>query len=469
MRREQYPQRLNPTNIVHHTEQGRLFLQRMVDGLRIRDSIPGLPTNYVGRSGKSAAELINELRARLRRVDNFDAAVNQIKACEYFEDALRGHTVLIAQSRNDLPSDVTIAYRHAAGEFQLEAMYSVAHDDPTGPLVVGPWLLPATKVRTTSSLRRYVFGLHEFTEPEELFESYVYRTIYNDRRMSWHAIVLARDKRFTWVLYVWFSVDDYTKILEVVTNVRAGLSQIAPVLGELFERLLADEGSACKFIHEDSIHKGLLTFDLDFRRLRRQNFAAEMMLQGLTDPYQIAVLRASVYNRLRLEYSRRLTAGLPTRWLVDAYCHPTDFYPADVTHLPALEVEVEVRPGSSVHPPEMVVSLRELHLPHLPSLKTWRLSEHTTTGVATSLRKLGSEYREGEELRELPDGYFIKATMCIARPVWDIDIIADRVQHYHRVEATDLGRKGLQAVDFKTYPMCALLFRGAIIGVLQAV
>lgn len=459
MTRVVYPESLEPANVVHHTEQGRMFLQRMLAGLRQRDPIPPLATDSL--------DLISALRAQLEQTTNLDAAVTAIKQSPYFEPYLREHTVLIAQVRNHLPSDTSIVYRHADGEFDLESMYLVSHDDPTGPLVTGPWLAPATAIRSSEVLQRQVFGLHEFAEPEELLDSRVYRTIYADRLVSWHATILARDAKLTWVLYVWFRADDYTRLRQVVTRIRVGLARVAPRLGEIFEAELHKDPHV--FRDEDSVHQGMLQFDEHFTTLRRTNFAAEMMLQSLTDPYQVAPRRVSVYERIRLEYQRRTAAGLPCSWTVDSYCHPTDFYPANGGCVPALRVSVEHRVHENSRTKEVLVRLRELHLPHLRPLASWRLIEHPPAGVATSLKRLGSTYREGAEPSELPDGYFIKAIMCVARPVWDIDIIADRVQHYYRIEATELGRKGLKNVDFKQHPMCALLFRGQIIGVLQAI
>ncbi|MCA9702030.1 MAG: hypothetical protein KC431_31195, partial [Myxococcales bacterium] len=103
-----------------------------------------------------------------------------------------------------------------------------------------------------------------------------------------------------------------------------------------------------------------------------------------------------------------------------------------------------------------------------PPIASWSLTEHQLTGLATSLKNLGEAQCADLSCRQ-PVGYFIKSIPCIARPVWDVDVIADRIRRYPRVDATRLGRRGPRTVNFDRGPMVALLFRKHIIGILQAV
>ena len=454
------PRKLKVSNLVLHTEQGPALTRKMLDELRRRDAVPVVP--------QERAHMIKVLLDKIAQADTLHDALRAIKASPYFHRYLKGRAILIEQDRNAIPSDVTIVYRHSNTDFQLESVFSVSHSDPIGPLVTSKDLLPATVDRTEDCLQRYGFGLHELAEPEELLAYHVYRSIHDDLRVAWHCIVLNRDAKFTWAMYIWYRVDEGEDLSRAAEEIRAGLHPLAPRLGQLFQRELKLSRGAGPFYCPNSLNRGMLVFDGEFKVLRRQNFAAEAMLQGMTHPEQIPVWRISIYKRIALEYKRRLREGAPTVWTVDAFFHPTTDPDNEV-------LRIEADPGRI---DETVFSLTELHLPTLPTLKWWRLPLHPPSKLATTLRNLG-DYLRGKTRTPpavmvmsdgtVADACFIKEANCIARPVWDIDIVADRVQRYERISATLFARKWSELETAKEKPVWALLFRQRIVGVLQGV
>ena len=441
-------------NIVCHRQTARLAVQPALARLRADDRTPPLPRR------SSTIELINRLRGALRRAPTFDAAISQLRASPFFAPFVAEQTNSVVRFRNDMPCDCAIVYRHQLGDCDIESWQGASRDDPVGLLVTGRWLQSATSKRRANTLQRYVFGLHDLGS-DDAFGLPAYRAICGDARVSWQAIVLHRDKVHTWVLFVWFRVHEPTRLRVVSQVMRAGLANLASLLGQIFVAQIAKLEPASEA--RPGAARGMLAFDREFGLLRRQDFRAELLLQGLAWPGTPPVHRSTFYTRVRLELQRLEARGLPLRWRTDSFGHPVSS-----RSRAAVEISVQTCEKPISGAPEQIVHLRELHLPAQSAPASWRLADHRPTGLATSLKKLGQAHRE-QLSSMLPDGYFIRSARCVARPVWDVDMLFDRIRRYRRVDATELCRRGAHAVDFERHPMHALLFRGDIVGVLHAV
>jgi len=220
--------------------------------------------------GEALVRLRNEIAGK-----DLDTAIRLIHEHPYFRKCFAGHTAMLAQIRNDVPSDVSVIYRYDEGYFQFDRMIAVSDADPTGPLLVDARLLPALKDRKEGDLQRRVIALHECVEhPSLLLKIKVFCSIYSSEWCSWYTIIVDRDAEFTWVLTFWCTLSS----LDDIRKVRAGLERLAETLAIMSLKMLKNPGLICR----DSLHRGLLVFGSDFQ-IRRTSFTAESMMRPVRD------------------------------------------------------------------------------------------------------------------------------------------------------------------------------------------
>lgn len=422
---------LDRTNLVHPTELGCPLLELFFRRLQERD-------RAWRRSIAETKELSN-LQCHIDGSSTLAACITTIREASHFARYLRKATVMVVQVRNRVPADISIVYRHNDDAFWLESMFSVSHTDPSWRIVTDARLIPAAWLTgTESDPPRRSFGLHELADLSQLLESHTYRVIFDDLRVTWFAVVLDRDEDFTWVMYFWYRLPADEPADHAVQRLRAGFDHIASALGKRFRKARMQwEG----YRIDDSLTRGLLVFTNNFATLWRQNYAAESMLQGLVDPGQTPPLRQAIYARLKQEHERRIAVSDSLTWLVDPCFHPTSH-----EHAAALRVTVRTYGSTSENEQsgQHEVSLTELHLPHLPRLHGWwDLEPCDKSGLSKVLTELGARNRaapdripDAENLSQSlaghlpPPARFLPFINAIVRPVWDVDVIANRLSRY---------------------------------------
>jgi hypothetical protein len=477
-------QLLDRINLVHPTELGTPLVEYLLAQLAASDKVPCLLGDGTTSRETKAAQ-ISTLIAEIDAASTLDDAVTRVRSSPYFEAYVSKQTTMIEQIRNRVPADTAIVYRAKDGDFWLESMFSASSTDPVSRLAVDQRLVPSTKVRTAANtLRRRTFDLHELADSKFLLESHTYRVIFDDLRVSWHAIVLDRDRDFTWIIFFWYRLRDPQNPGPSVLEMRAGFELIAESLARKFSQARSSAPRAYK--QPNSLQRGLLVLQPNFVKLFRQNFAAEAIIQGLVDQEQVPPLRTAIYSRIALEHERRLRAGLDLSWTVDSCFHPTE-----ISHNPSV-VRVAVRTYTSSRnnrcSGQHEVVLKEIHTPHLPRLQRW-----WELPLYKRDSKLGKALKDlGEQMRATPPADLISPSpgrsitehllslsnkpalhletlSGIARPVWDVDLVANRITTYPQVPAGKIGRAGYNREQLKRDRLWAITYHtNTIVGVLHA-
>jgi hypothetical protein len=370
--------------------------------LRKRDPIPHVPDEH--------AKSIYRLRNHIKR-GTLDGAINQIREHSLFRECFAGRSVMILQIRNATPSDVSAVYRHEEGEFSLQRMMSVSLKDPVWPLMVHPHLLPATDDRNDLALRRKVFGLHELADVGLFTASTVFRSIFSSVLESWFSIIVKRNAEFTWVLTLWCRL----RGPEDIQPLRAGLEKLAGPLARLIlKQMDLNEGGG--LILPDSLHRGLLVLDSNFKEVRRQNYATESMMKRFKDASDTPMERWVLHENFAREYSYRKERRLDTAWQIDEFGMPCA----------SGVVALDARPLGT----DVLIRMTELVAapPEKPLYSG--LDEHGFSGLATAVK---NERK----------AFYVAGSKCVARPLIGSDLIGDRIHRYPTVSGTELvGKKG---------------------------
>lgn len=467
-------QESSKVNLVHPTEFGTAVVELFIERLRADDSVPGIPAFCPGES----LQWLNNLRRKVKQSPTIGDAIREIQNSPYFRTYLDNRPVMIEQLRNNYPADATTIFRNAS-RLAIESMFSTVHSDPVCPLIVDPRIVPARAPRTTPDCLqcRKTFDLYELADQQSLLESHTYRVIFDDLKVSWHAIVLDRDDDFTWVIFFWYHREGD----ETTRAIRAGLENIAETLADRFHRARLARRDA--FSDVDSDQRGLLVFNEQYTEIFRQNFTAETILSSLLPEERVPPTRSAIYHRIMLEHRRREQAKLELEWTVGPCFHPTEDSEKSVVRVSTRTYEAD---DECFIAGQHEVTLKELRIPYLarPSL-WWKLEKlRRDSKLGQLLIKLGDAHRAKPVISlpklpenlfayfqslEYPYGYYLEHLSAIARPVWDVDMVANRLQRYLPVPSGKVGRPPFTRSKLSADRIWTVTFHRREVGIIQAI
>jgi serine/threonine protein kinase len=447
---------LEPYNLVLRTDFYSANIDFFFANLKKNDRNPIFP-----RKGEAISE-IQHLTLRISEASNIEEGISRIKSSAFFREFFEGQPVTVEKIRNAVPSDVTIVYRGDGESVPLDSKFSVHRPDIISRMVTDSRLLPASQDREKESLHRRVFGLDEMVSADESpYSEELFRTHLSDPETSCHCIVLARDKTFTWALYFWSRIGLGKNAHDTGHIIRAALEFLADPLGRLFETDVRSSLNEPLWAQDTSLVSGLLVFDESFRVLLRQNWAAEAIIEGLWNPRRFPISRQLMLQRIRQEHARQQAPSVAS-WWVDLSFAPTDSADA------CIQVQVQIQKAPTGQN-EWTVKLIECHLPYLPILNWRELPQAAPSGLGAQLMRLGESLRahrkntRSHDHNAFEEGYFVKSLNCVARPVWELDLVADRIRRYPRIS---LGRVRAAHL-FDQCHIYALTRHDRIVGVTQ--